>query len=151
MKIIALATVAAAFAVGAGIIVPAVVQAEQDFSRNTNEELVQERAQIRNMSEGERARFEKEMQKRAQSMSEGERKRLGIDDRGRPVTGDPSPQRTRTNEDNEHGQGELQRERQRVEGGDSYGSGYEARHGINRSGNAGGMGGRGAGSGGRGR
>jgi hypothetical protein len=149
MKMRTLAAATAVFTLGAGIIVPAVVHAEQDFTRYTNEELVQQRTQTRDMSEGDRTRYQEEMRKREQTMSAQERKRLGVDAGDQQAQGDQTRQRTRTSEDNTNGQGEMQRERVRSESGNGYGSGYESRQSGSRS--AGGMGGRGAGGGGGGR
>ena len=145
MKMKTLAAAVAAVTLGAGIIAPTVVHAEQDYTRYTNEELVQQRTQTRAMSEGDRARYQEELRQREQGMSAQERKRLGLDAGDPPAQGDQT--RQRTSEDNSNGQGELQRERTRTES--SYGNGYESRQSGSRSGSAGGMGGRGAGGGGR--
>src|SRR3990167_5073580 len=75
MKMKTLAAAAAAFTLTAGIFAPSVVRAEQDFTQYTNEELLQQRTQVRDMSEGDRAQFRAEMQKRTQNMSAEERER----------------------------------------------------------------------------
>lgn len=74
------------------------VAAEEDFARYSNEELVQKRTQVGEMSEAERERFRTEMQ-----------------------------QRTRAITPEERGTGELQRERQRAHSVDGYGQGYGQR------------------------
>src|SRR4030065_1250825 len=77
MKMRTLAAATAVFTLGAGIIVPAVVHAEQDFTRYTNEELAQQRTQTRDMSEGDRTRYLEEMNKREKTMRAQEHKRMG--------------------------------------------------------------------------
>ncbi|HWR88235.1 MAG TPA: hypothetical protein VN277_07440 [Acidiferrobacterales bacterium] len=112
---------------------PLAAMAAEDFTRYSNEELVQQRSQVQNMGEADRLRYREEMQRRAQNMTPEERSRLGI------------------GPDDAAGQGVQKRKRQRAGGGDGYGRGYEARQGGGSAGNAGGFGGRGAGGGGRGR
>jgi len=112
---------------------PLAAMAAEDFTRYSNEELVQQRSQVQNMGEADRLRYHEEMQQRAQKMTPEERSRLGI---GRDAAA---------------GQGTQTRERQRAESRDGYGRGYESRQGGNSAGNAGSFGGRGAGGGGRGR
>jgi len=149
MKTNALTAVAAATVLGVAVLAPSGASAEQDFSRLTNEELVQQRAQVRSMSEADRARFREEMQKRVPSMNAEERERLGIGGRGQGTQDDTT--RPRTNEDNDRGQGEMKRERRRTESGDGYGRGYEARQGggMGSAGMGGGRGGMGGGRRGR--
>ena len=149
MKMRTLTAATTVFTLGAGIIVPTVAHAEQDFTRYTNEELVQQRTQVRGMSDGDRIRYQEEMHKREQNMSAQERKRLGMDVSEQQAQGDQSLQHTRTGEDNTNGQGEMQRERVRTESSNGFGSGYESRQSGSRSSGAAGMGGRGAGGRGR--
>ena len=141
MKMKTLVAATAAFTLSAGLFAPSVVLAEQDFAQYTNEELVQQRTQVRDMSEGDRALFQAEMQKRTQTMSAEERTRLGVDGRGQAAQ--DGQMRQRTSEDNDRGQGKMQRERQRSESGGGYGSGYGTRQG----GGVGGGGGGGTGGG----
>lgn len=143
MKISSLMAAVAAVVLGAGGLSPAVVRADEDFTRYTNEELVQQRTRVRDMDQADRTRYRDEMQSRAQHMSAAERERLGIDERGAPAGAGEG--RTRAGEDNDRGQGEMERERQRSESGDGYGRGYESRQGSSGGGLPG------AGRGGRGR
>ena len=128
---------------------PLAAMAAEDFTRYSNEELVQRRNEVQNLGEADRLRYREEMQQRTQNMSPEERRRLGI---GRDDAAAQGTQaREHTGEDRDRGQGEMKRERQRVESGDGYGRGYESRQGGSSAGSAGGFGGRGAGGGGRGR
>jgi hypothetical protein len=124
---------------------PLAAMAAEDFTRYSNEELVQQRSRVQNMDEADRLRYREEMQQRVQNMTPEERSRLGVgpDDAAGQGT------QTRSGEDNERGQGEKKRKRQRVESDDGYGRGYESRQGGSSAGNAGGYGGRGAGGRGR--
>lgn len=141
--------VLAAFGTASGLALAA-----EDFTRLSNEELIQRRAEVRNMSEDDRTRFREEMQTRARDMTPEERNRAGF---GRGVddgpVGDEARMRQRTGADNEHGHGEQHRERTRTEAGSGgYGQGYEARQrGMSGGGDAMGRGGMGGGRGGRGR
>ena len=130
---------------------PIVAMAAEDFTRYSNEELVQLRRQAQNMSEADRLRYREEMQTRTQNMSAEERNRLGVGRDAAAAQGTQTRERTRSGEDNTSGQGELKRERTRSEQGssDGYGRGYESR----QSGSGGSMGGGrgGMGGGGRGR
>jgi len=128
---------------------PLAAMAAEDFTRNSNEELVQRRNEAQNLGEADRLRYREEMQQRTQNMSPEERRRLGIGQDDAAAQGTQA--RERTGEDRDRGQGEMKRERQRVESGDGYGRGYESRQGGSSAGSAGGFGGRGAGGGGRGR
>jgi uncharacterized membrane protein YgcG len=132
---------------------PLAAIAAEDFTRYSNEELVQQRSLVQNLGEADRLQYREEMQNRSQNMSAEERSRLmvGRDDTAAQET--QARERTRTGEDNDRGQGETKRERERTEQRDasSYGSGYESRQGGSSAGGAGGGGGRGAGGGGRGR
>ncbi len=130
---------------------PLAAMAADDYTRYSNEELVQQRSVVQNLGEAERLRYREEMQQRAQNMTAEERSQLGV---GRDATTGQATQtreRVRTGEDNDRGQGELKRERTRSEQGssDGYGRGYESR----QSGSGGSMGGGrgGMGGGGRGR
>ena len=140
-------------AVTAAVLSPLTAMAAEDYTRYSNEELVQLRSQTQNMGEADRLRYREEMQTRTRNMSAEERSRLGVgqDDAQKTQT----RERTRTGEDNTNGQGELTRERTRTEqrDGDSYGRGYESRQGSSGGGTSGGMGGSrgGMGGGGRGR
>lgn len=131
---------------------PLAAIAAEDFTRYSNEELVQQRSQVQNLGEADRLQYREEMQNRAQNMSAEERSRLmvGRDDTAAQET--QARERVRTAEDNDRGQGETKRERERTEQRDagSYGSGYEARQSGGASGGHG-MGGGGRGAGGRGR
>lgn len=118
-----------------------------DYSQYTNEELVQMRAQARDMSEQDREQFREEMRGRTQSMSADERNNLGLE-RDRSMTGSATDadggRRMRSNEDNDNGRGELTRQRSRTEAGQSgFGSGYEQRQsggGMQQRGGGGGRG-----------
>jgi hypothetical protein len=118
MKMKTLAAAAAAFTLTAGIFLPGIVSAEQDFSQYSNEELVQLRTHVRDMNGSDRARFREEMQNRMRNMSTAERERLGI---GAVQDGQ---MRQRTNEGMNRNQEPL-----RSESGDGYGRGYGARQG----------------------
>ena len=48
----------------------------EDYSAYSNEEMLQKRSEVRNMSEADRNAFRAEMQKRMQSMSEEERAQM---------------------------------------------------------------------------
>lgn len=128
--------IVAALGLSTAHLAPVLAVADEDFSRYTNEELVQKRAQVREMSDADRELFRAEMQKRSQAMSREERESLGIggprrgaaDEQGnREGDAQKEPQRKRASEDNEQGQGELRRERQRAEDVHGYGRGYESR------------------------
>jgi hypothetical protein len=115
----------ASLGLSATYLVPAASVAEEDFSRYTNEELAQKQAQVRDMSEADRALFRAEMQKRSQAMSQGERDNLGI---GGPRGASTDEQRAtraqgRVSEDNERGVGELVRERERFHSVDGIAQG----------------------------
>jgi len=126
---------------------PLAAMAAEDFSRYSNEELVQLRSQAQNMGESDRLRYREEMQQRTRYMSPEERTRLGVD---RDAAAQGTQARERTGEDNDRGQGETKRERDRAEqrNAGGYGSGYESRQGGS---SAGGAGRGGMGGGGRGR
>lgn len=129
---------------------PLAAMAAEDYTRYSNEELVQQRSLVENLGEADRLRYREEMQSRAQNMSAEERSQLGVGRDDAAAQGTQARERTRSAEDNDHGQGELQRERERAEQRDagSYGRGYESR----QSGSSAGGGGRGGmGGGGRGR
>jgi hypothetical protein len=130
---------------------PLAAMAAEDFTRYSNEELVQQRSQVQNMGEADRLHYREEMQQRAQNMTPEERSRLGIGRDDAAGQGAQTRDQVRSGEDNDRGQGEMKRERQRAESDDGYGRGYEARQGGSSAGSAGGFGGRGAGGGGRGR
>jgi hypothetical protein len=112
----------------AGMFGSSLVLAEQDFSRYSNEEMVQQRSQIGNMSEHDQVRYQAEMQKRMQYMSEGERASLGLNGNGQAVQDTQS--RQRLNEANDRGQGELNRERLRIENDNGYGRGFGSRQSV---------------------
>lgn len=114
------------FTLIAGIFASSLVRAEQDFSRYSNEEMVQQRSQVRNMSEGDQVRFQAEMQTRLRHMSESERERLGLNANNGQAAQD-AQQRQRLNENNDRGQGALNRDRQRIENSNGYGSGFGSR------------------------
>jgi len=57
---------------------PLATMAAEDFTRYSNEELVQQRSQVQNLGEADRLRYREEMQNRARNMSAEERGRLGI-------------------------------------------------------------------------
>ena len=140
-------------ALAAATLGPLAVLAAEDFTRYSNEELVQRRSQAQDMNETDRLRYREEMQTRTQNMSAEERNRLGIGRDGAAAQGTQTRERVRTGEDNERGQGELKRERERAERRDAsgYGSGYESRQGGSGAGGGFGGGGRGGmGGGGRG-
>lgn len=116
----------AALGLGAAYLAPVMVVAEEDFSRYTNEELVQKRAQVGEMSTAERERFRAEMRQRAQAMTPEERASLGIGNARRGAAGEGGEVR-RQGRQGERGAGEVQRERQRVHSTDGYGQGYGQR------------------------
>jgi hypothetical protein len=140
-------------AITAAAIGPLTAMAAEDYTRSSNEELVQQRSLVQNLGEADRLRDREAMQQRAQNVTAEERSGLGVgrDDAAGQTT--QTRERVRTSEDNDRGQGELKRERERAEQHDagSYGRGYESRQGGSSAGSAGGFGGRGAGGGGRGR
>ena len=76
MKMKILTVAAAAMTLGINMLAPGSVRAEQDFTQYSNEELMQQRSQVRDMSEADRARFQEEMQTRSLNMSAEERERL---------------------------------------------------------------------------
>jgi hypothetical protein len=119
----------AALGLGAAYLAPVMVVAEEDFSRYTNEELVQKRAQVGEMSAEERDRFRAEMRQRARAMTPEERASLGIGNARRGAAGEDGEVRRQgpQGEQGERGAGELQRERQRVHSADGYGQGYGQR------------------------
>lgn len=116
----------AALGLGAAYLAPVMGAAEEDFTRYTNEELVQKRAQVGEMSEAERERFRTEMQQRTRSMTPEERASLGIGGGRRGAAGEDGEAR-RQGKQGERGAGESQREHQRVHSADGYGQGYEQR------------------------
>lgn len=128
-------------ALTAAALSPLAAMAAEDYTRYSNEELVQLRSQAQNMGEADRLRYREEMQTRTQNMSAEERNRLGVgqDDAQKTQT----RERTRTGEDNTNGQGTQTRERTRTEqrDADGYGRGYESRQSGSGSGMSGGMGG----------
>ena len=63
------AATATALTLSAGMLLSGAALAEQDFSKYTNEEMVQMRSQVRTMNEADRAQFQAEMQKRTRTMS----------------------------------------------------------------------------------
>ncbi|MCR4347343.1 MAG: hypothetical protein NUV55_09120 [Sulfuricaulis sp.] len=130
MKMKTLTVAAAAMTLGINMLAPVSVRAEQDFTQYSNEELVQQRSQVRDMSEGDRARFQEEMQTRARNMSAEDRAPSGFGGSGQGAQ--DGQMRQRTGEDNDRGQGEMKRERTRAESGDGYGRGYESRQSAGR-------------------
>jgi hypothetical protein len=138
-------------AITAAAIGPLTAMAAEDYTRSSNEELVQQRSLVQNLGEADRLREREAMQQRAQNMTAEERSGVGRDAAADQTT--QTRERVRTSEDNDRGQGELKRERERAEQHDagSYGRGYESRQGGSGTGSAGGFSGRGAGGGGRGR
>jgi uncharacterized membrane protein YgcG len=131
---------------------PLAAMAAEDFTRYSNEELVQQRSHVQNLDEADRLRYREEMQRRAQNMTPEERSRLGIGRDDTAGQGTQTRERVRSGEDNDRGQGETKRERQRAGSGDGYGRGYEVRQGGSSTGGGFGGGGRGGmGGGGRGR
>ncbi|MBI1425377.1 MAG: hypothetical protein GC149_18215 [Gammaproteobacteria bacterium] len=109
-------TAAAVIGLSSGLFVTGVTHAEQDFTRYTNEEMVQQRNRINAMEQGERARYEQEWQKRLGATNQ----------EAQPA----NQERLRINEDNDQGRGELTRERTRIENGNGYGRGFNSRHGA---------------------
>ena len=108
------AATATALTLSAGMLLSGAALAEQDFSKYTNEEMVQMRSQVRTMNEADRAQFQAEMQKRTRTMSAAERQQLGLD-------GQETQMRQRVNEDNAQGKGDMDRDRQRLEDGSGSG------------------------------
>ncbi len=117
--------IVAALTLTAGMITSSLVQAEQDFSQYSNEELVRLRAHVRNMNETDRVQFQQELQLRAQKMNPNERAFLGLENKA-----EQNQLHERINEDNTNGQGELKRERHRTENDSGYGRGFGSRHGV---------------------
>lgn len=70
----------ATLGMSAAYLAPAIASAQEaeDFSRLSNQELVQTRARVGEMSAAEQARFRAEMQQRARTMTQEERESLGI-------------------------------------------------------------------------
>lgn len=124
MKRMRKALVVAAVSVAAGVFTTSVVRAEQDFSQYSNEELVRLRNQVRNLNEADRLRFQQELQLRVRNMDANERARLGLETDSRQ-----QQLRERVNEHNSRGQGEMNRERDRIENEKGYGRGFGTRSG----------------------
>lgn len=99
----------AAIMLALGIFSSNLLHAEQDFSRYSNEELVQLRAQVHNMNEIDRARYDHELQVRVRSMNAAERERLGLDKDGQQI---------------------QTRESEGIENDNGYGKGFDSRHGV---------------------
>jgi hypothetical protein len=112
-------------ALTAGIFSANLVQAEQDFSQYSNEELVRLRSQAQNMNEGDRAKIQQELQLRMQNMTAAEREQLQQSNKSEEMK-----LRERLNEDNTQGQGTLERQRDRIENHNGYGKGFDSRHGT---------------------
>jgi hypothetical protein len=156
----------ATLGMSAAYLAPAIASAQEaeDFSRLTNQELVQTRARVGEMSEAEQARFRAEMQQRSRAMTQEERETLGIGGTQRRAGGQEgagfgqgyeqreqqqaqaqsrartqaqtqteaqtkAQQQTRAEEGSDRGQGEMSRERQRLESSRDrgYGRGFESR------------------------
>ncbi|MFU8820671.1 MAG: hypothetical protein ACNA8G_03850 [Gammaproteobacteria bacterium] len=98
----------ATLGMSAAYLAPAIASAQEveDFSRLTNQELVQTRARVGEMSEAEHARFRAEMQQRARTMTQEEREALGIGGTQRRAGGQDGAG---------FGQGYEQREQQQVQ------------------------------------
>ena len=152
----------ATLGMSAAYLAPAIASAQEaeDFSRLTNQELVQTRARVGEMSEADQARFRAEMQQRARTMTQEERETLGIGGTQRRAGGQEgagfgkgyeqreqqqeqtkAQAQTRTEAGADRGQGEMTRERQRLESGRErgYGRGFESRReGGGREGGGGG-------------
>jgi hypothetical protein len=120
------------FTLTTGMFASSLALAEQDFSRYSNEEMVQQRSQINNMSKADQVRFQAEMQTRLRHMSEAERAHLGIDGNGQAAQ--DAQLRQRLNENNDRGHGELRRERLRFENDNGYGRGFGSRQGVSGGG-----------------
>jgi hypothetical protein len=114
---------------GAANLAPVIVIADEDFSRLSNEKLVQVRTQVPEISEADQARFRTEMQQDSQAPSMEERQSLGPGSARRGSVDDESAARRqlRSGGQNEHGESALQRDRQRLYSGDRFGQGYEQR------------------------
>lgn len=117
--------VIAMLGLSAVIFSPNLVHAEQDFSKFSNEELMQMRNQVQNMNQEDRARFQHELQLRTQNMNAAEREQQGVGSYGQE-----DKIRERLYEDNTQGQGSLERKRERYENNTGYGKGFDSRHGA---------------------
>jgi len=127
--------IVAAFTLTAGMSAANLVQAEQDFSQYSNEELVRLRSQVHNMNETDRVQFQQELHLRAQKMNSNERAFLGLENKA-----EQDQLRQRINEDNTRGRGDLIRERQRIENDSGYGRGFGSRQAVPGAGGGSGRG-----------